>query len=145
MGCATVALSERYFRSKWAGHGDIRVLLLPCVSYSHNLLSVKVVNTFCFKINGRPLNAVSRGSSVGIATRYGLDCQGIESRWGRDSPHPSRPVLGVHLASYTLGTGSVPVVKCPGRGVYHPSPSSAGVKERVELYSTPPLGLRGLL
>ena len=35
-----------------------------------------------------------RGSSVGIATRYGLDGPAIESRWGRDFPHPSRPVMG---------------------------------------------------
>jgi hypothetical protein len=34
------------------------------------------------------------GSSVGIATGYGLDCLGIESWWGRDFPHPSRPALG---------------------------------------------------
>ena len=33
-------------------------------------------------------------SPVGIATRYGLDGPGIESRWGRDFPHPSRPALG---------------------------------------------------
>jgi hypothetical protein len=32
--------------------------------------------------------------SVGIATRYGLDCPGIEFRWGRDFPHLSRPALG---------------------------------------------------
>ena len=32
-----------------------------------------------------------RDSSVGIATRYGLDGPGIESRCGRDFPHPSRP------------------------------------------------------
>ena len=37
---------------------------------------------------------VGRDSSVGIATRYGLDGLGIESRWGRDFPHPSRPALG---------------------------------------------------
>jgi hypothetical protein len=36
----------------------------------------------------------SRDSSVGVATRYGLDGPGIESRWGRDFPHPSRPALG---------------------------------------------------
>jgi len=36
---------------------------------------------------------VGRGSSVGIATRYGLDGPGIESRWRRDFPHPSRPAL----------------------------------------------------
>ena len=34
-----------------------------------------------------------RDSSVGIATRYGLDGLGIESRWGRDFLHPSRPAL----------------------------------------------------
>jgi hypothetical protein len=35
-----------------------------------------------------------RDSSVGIATRYGLDGPGIESRWGRDFSHTSRPTLG---------------------------------------------------
>jgi hypothetical protein len=34
------------------------------------------------------------GSSVGIATDYGLDGPGIESRWGRDFSHTSRPALG---------------------------------------------------
>jgi hypothetical protein len=29
-----------------------------------------------------------------IATRYGLDGPGIESRWGRDFQHLSRPALG---------------------------------------------------
>ena len=29
------------------------------------------------------------GSSVGIATGYGLGGSGIESRWGRDFPHLS--------------------------------------------------------
>ena len=33
------------------------------------------------------------GSSVGIATGYGLDGPGIESLWGRDFPHLSRPSL----------------------------------------------------
>jgi hypothetical protein len=34
------------------------------------------------------------GSSVGIATFYGLNGPEIESRWGRDFPHLSRPALG---------------------------------------------------
>jgi hypothetical protein len=34
------------------------------------------------------------GSSVGIMTDYRLDGLGIESRWGRDCPHLSRPALG---------------------------------------------------
>ena len=33
------------------------------------------------------------GSVVGIATAYGLDGPGIESRWARDFPHLSRPAL----------------------------------------------------
>jgi hypothetical protein len=35
-----------------------------------------------------------RDSSVGVATRYGLDGPGIESRRGRDFPQPSRLALG---------------------------------------------------
>jgi len=41
---------------------------------------------------------------------------------------------GAHTAPYTMGTGSFPGVKRPGRGVDQPPPSSAEVKERVELY-----------
>ena len=83
--------------------------------------------------------ARSRDSSVGIATRYGLDGPVIEWRWGRDFPHPSRPALGSHPTFYTMGTGSFPGVKRPGPGV-DPTPSSADVKERVELYLYSPYG-----
>ena len=56
------------------------------------------------------------GSVVGIATGYGLDGPGVESRWGRDFPHLSRPALGAHPASCAMGTGSFPGVKS-GQGV----------------------------
>ena len=39
---------------------------------------------------------VRRGSVGGIATCYGLHGPGIECRWGRDLPHPSRPALEPH-------------------------------------------------
>jgi hypothetical protein len=35
-----------------------------------------------------------RNSAVSIATRYGVDGPGIESRWGRNFPHLSRLALG---------------------------------------------------
>jgi hypothetical protein len=35
-----------------------------------------------------------RDSSLGIVTRYGLDGLGIESQWGQDFLHTSRPTLG---------------------------------------------------
>jgi hypothetical protein len=83
-------------------------------------------------------------SSVGIATHNGLDGLGIESRLGRDLPHPSRPAPVAHPASHIMGTGIFPSVKQPGRGIVHPPSSSAEVKERVELYVFSPLGLCGL-
>jgi len=75
-----------------------------------------------------------RDRSIGIATRYGLDGPGIESRWGRGFPHPSRPALGPTQSPIA----SFPGVKRPGRGTDHPPPSSAEVKERVELYRCSP-------
>jgi len=39
-----------------------------------------------------------------------------------------------HPVSYTMSTGSFPGVKWTERGVDHPLPSSAEVKERVDLY-----------
>ena len=53
--------------------------------------------------------------------------------WARFSV-PVQTVPGAHPASYTMGTGSFPGVKRPGRGVDHPPSSSAEVKERVGLY-----------
>jgi hypothetical protein len=43
-----------------------------------------------------PLKTVQSGpdNSVGISTGYGLDDPGIESRWGRDFLHLSRPAMG---------------------------------------------------
>ena len=80
-------------------------------------------------------------SSVGIATRYGMDGPGIEYRWGRDFLHLSRPTTGPHPAFYTISTGSCPEVKRPGRGVDHPPPYSAEIKERMKLYISSPTAL----
>ena len=45
-----------------------------------------------------------------------------------------------HPASYVMGTGSLPGTKRLVCGVDHPPPSSAEVKERVELYIKSRLG-----
>jgi len=70
--------------------------------------SVPAENFRILSLSGEP------GSSVSIATGYGLD--GIESRWGRDFSAPVQTGPGAHPATYTIGTGSFPGVRC-GRGV----------------------------
>ena len=57
---------------------------------------------------------------------------------------PDETGPGVNPTSYIMGTGTFPGVKRPGRGVDHPPPSSAEVKEIVELYLYSPKGHRGL-
>ena len=56
------------------------------------------------------------GSSVGIATDYGMDGPWIESRWGARFSAPVHTGPGAHPASCTMGTGSLSGVNC-GRGV----------------------------
>jgi len=56
------------------------------------------------------------GSVVGIATGYGLDGPGIESRWEARFSAPVQACPGAHPASCTMGTGSFPGVKS-GRGM----------------------------
>ena len=67
---------------------------------------------------------------LSVETRYGLDCPGIESRWGREYPHLSRPALRPTRPPIQW----VPGIKRPGPGVDHPPPARAEVKERVDLY-----------
>ena len=62
---------------------------------------------------------MGRDSSGGIATRYGLDDQGIESRWGE--VFRTRPERSWGL-------------KRSGLGVDHPAHLAPKVKERVQLY-----------
>ena len=83
---------------------------------------------------------MGRDSSVGIATRYGLDGPRTESRCLSRFSAPVQICPGANPASYTMGNGSLPVVKRPGHGVDHPPPSSAEVKERVEIYLYSPSG-----
>ena len=52
------------------------------------LLSPRKYRVYKYMTNQGP------GSLVGIATGYGLDHPGIQSPWGWDFPHLSRPALG---------------------------------------------------
>jgi len=71
----------------------------------------------------KPCQNVGRDSSVGTAG----DRIPVVARF---SPRVQTGP-GAHPTSYTMGTGSFPRVKRPGRGVDHPTPLSTEVKERV--------------
>ena len=64
----------------------------------------------------------NRDSSTCIATRYRLDGPGDRIPAWASVSSPIETRLGAHPASYTMGTGSFPGVKRPGRGVDHPPP-----------------------
>ena len=82
---------------------------------------------------------MDRKSSVGIATRYGLDSPRIESRRGRDFPHPFGPALGLTQPPKE-GYRVSPGVKAAEAWRLPPTPPSAEVKEKVELYLYSPYG-----
>jgi len=69
------------------------------------------------------------GSSIGIATGYGLDGPGIESRWRRDFPHLSRSAWGrpslLHNGYRIFPKGN----EGPGRAA-DPSPLSSAVVKK---------------
>jgi len=92
------------------------------------------------RVSSPSLGVRNGRSSVGIATGYGLDGSGIESRVGARFSAPVQTGPGAHPDSSTMGTGSFLGAKRPGRGVDHPPTSSAEVKERVELYLYSPSG-----
>ena len=74
-----------------------------------------------------------RGSSIGIATNYGLEGPGIEARWGRDFPHLPRPALGPTQPPIQWVPG--PSREWSGRCL-----ALAEVEGRVELYICSPSG-----
>jgi hypothetical protein len=75
---------------------------------------------------------VARDNAVGIATCYGLDSRGSNPGEGDIFLTRRDRSWGPPNLLYNGYRVSFPGVKIPGRGVNHPPPSSAEVKERVE-------------
>ena len=80
-----------------------------------------------------------------VCIKYSLRAGGlgIESRWGRDFPHPSRPFLRTTQPPVQWVPGLCGGVKRPERYLATHPTSSAEVKEGVQLYFYPPPSLSG--
>ena len=103
-----------------------------CLSLSRDFVClyalILIFSFFTFAVN------IGRDISVDIATRYGMDGPGIESRCGARFSAPDQTGPESYPASCTMGTRSLPGVKQPGRGADHPPPSKCRGQERVGLY-----------
>jgi hypothetical protein len=82
----------------------------------------------------------SMGWDVIVGTATGSTVWGANPNGGRDFPYLSRPVLGPTQPPKQWIQDLSWVVKWLGPGVDHPTPPSAEVKERVELYLYSPSG-----
>jgi hypothetical protein len=141
----TTVLISALKRAARGGADDVN----QCLSADNGPQVVASISAFREPL--RPTVCVGEGhqnSVVGIATLYGPGGRGIESRWERDFTQPSRQALAPTQLPVQWVSDLFPGVKRPGRGFDHPPPSSAEVKERVQLYlyspswpSWPVLGL----
>jgi hypothetical protein len=113
-------------------HEFLYTILRMSVVVKHNIIKIVL-----------PLK-VDRDSSVGIATRYGLDGPGIKSRWGARFSALVQTGSGVNPAFHTVGTSSFPGVKQTGHGIDHPRHLALRLKKEQSYTSTPPLDLCGL-
>jgi hypothetical protein len=110
--------------------------LIPWFCYLGQLVTVDMIHVLLWPIYKYRSyqRGLGRNSSVGTANCYGLDVQGIESQWGRDLPQrPDRPwrqpsLLYNGYRVFFLGAEAASAWRWP------PTPSSAEIKERGDLY-----------
>ena len=114
--------------SMCAEHTAGPVIHIQVIQFQH--LSIILKSFINYTNSGQYLYICDRDSSVGIATPYGLERPGFESRWRQVFPYPTRPVLGPTQPLYNGHRVSFNI----------PPPSSREVEERVQLHLYSPSG-----
>jgi hypothetical protein len=98
---------------------------------------VRVVFMVRATINSFAAPFGARSTRKYFSSYIGKNGPGIESRWGRDFSHTSRPALEPIQPPVQWVPGLSRGVKRPGRSADHPPPSSAEVKKEYSYTSTP--------
>ena len=109
-------------------------LILTILSGSTNITEAAEPSCGSFR---HGINALLNSSVLILVYLYNGSWIGAVSVARLSTPVQIGP--GAHPAPYTMGTGSFPGGKRPGRGIGHPPPSSAKVEGRVELHIYSPL------
>ena len=106
-------LSYRYWSDPW--HHAIKLVTTPFSSMAGRMKLIMLITNSISTIMGRD-------SVVCIATRYGLGSPGIESLWGRDFLHLSRPALWSTQPPVHLAPGLFPGGKAARAWHWPPTP-----------------------
>ena len=92
-------MSPQYCKAEWCLFVSLAFFNTENSAFFH-------ANYLCILCDSH--DRVGRDISVGTATRYGLDCRGIESRWTARFSALVQTGFGTHTSSYVMGTGSFP-------------------------------------
>ena len=120
------SLSEQSLWDLWWTSQNWRTLHVRSVSTTSQVPSVHSATV----LKCRPVDCSPCGDSL----RAGRSGYRIPVKVRFSAPVQTRP--WAHPAICTMGTGSFPGVKWPRRGVEHPAPSNAKVKEGTNLYTS---------
>jgi hypothetical protein len=117
---------------------EVLVLYSQHIGVTHHTTSVCFLFYISYHITSFIFCHASPKGGPGQLSRYSDSLRAGRSKdripVGARFSAPVQTGPGARPASYTVGTRSFPGVKWPGCGVDHTPPSSAEVKERVELY-----------
>jgi hypothetical protein len=127
-----ISLSFNYFEISMFEYKNAGLLGMPYTQSVRNVpLSHKYVGLHFSSPPGLDARTVQP-----VASRF----TDSATRWGARFSAHVQTGPGAHPASCTMGNGSFPGVKRPGRGADHPRPPSAEVENEYSYTSTPPLG-----
>jgi hypothetical protein len=137
-----LTLSTAEIRREWTCTSTPPYSFTPCTGTSLPrtcyVINICVAISYTSRMSSKVTEFYLYSFLTGVTKLFNKACistlrYGNRTQAGARFSAPVQTGTKAHSASYTIGTGSLSRgVKRPGRGVNHPPPSSAEVKERVQ-------------